>query len=67
MSYLSDKVLRYTIWILFTLSVVVFVVAIFLPVKALVEPKVMPRPESGVLRNEPPVKQNSKPLIIGEV
>jgi hypothetical protein len=67
MPYLSDKVLRYTIWVLYTLAVVVFVVAIFLPVKTLVEPKVITRPDPAVLHSDPKQKQNFNKLVIGEV
>ena len=76
MPYPSDRVLRYIIRVLYALAVVVFVVAVFMPVKDLVTPAMMTRPKAEPTRNEPPLKQNfkryeivpiDKSLVIGEV
>jgi hypothetical protein len=74
MSYLSDRMLRYLIRVLYALAVGVFVIAIFMPVKSLIDPKVTTRPKP--VSSETPVKQNfkqyevlpiDKTIIIGEV
>ena len=76
MSYLSDRVLRHIIRILYALAVVVFVVAIFMPVKELVKPTMFNSPKAEPTRSETPVKQKFKPykvlpidktIVIGEV
>ena len=76
MSFPSDRVLRYLIRVLYVLAVVVFVVAIFMPVKDLVTPAMLTRPKAEPTRNETLLKQNfkryealpvDKPIVIGDV
>ena len=60
MSLLSDRVLRYLVWVLFALVIVVLVVAIFIPVKSLVDPDLTASPKRNPVRSENPVKPSFK-------
>ena len=76
MSYPSDRMLRYVIRVLPALAAVVFVLAIFMPVKDLVKPSIITSPKAEPTRSDSPAIKNFKryeiltidnPIVIGDV
>ena len=58
MNLLSDRVLKYTAWILFALAMCVLISVIYIPVKALVTRDATTNIKTTPVRSGKPIQQN---------